>query len=56
MKKLKTAVIGVGYLGQFHAQKHKMTVCTQDKTLKKRLANLKIPVLTLKGGKVLESA
>jgi len=39
-----------------YAWKNKATVCTQDKTLKKRLSALKIPVLTLRGGKVLRSA
>lgn len=38
-----------------YARKHKAVVCTQDKTLKNRLKTLKIPVLTLKGRKVLRN-
>ncbi len=38
-----------------YAKKHDVAVCTQDKTLKNRLKALKIPVLSLRGGKVLRS-
>lgn len=36
-----------------YAKEKKTIVCTQDKTLKNRLKALKIPVLSMRGGKVL---
>lgn len=54
MKKLRAAVIGVGYLGNFHAQKYKnnpsvelVGVCDAfEETAKKRSEELKVPYFT----------
>lgn len=54
MKKLRAAVIGVGYLGNFHAQKYKnnphvelVGVCDAfEETAKKRAEELKVPAFT----------